>query len=53
MNTAVTAGACLVAVAPACLMAALLIGSWVAVVAVAVIIVILAILAIWAMIVAP
>jgi hypothetical protein len=53
MNTAVTAGACLVAVAPAGLMAALLIGSWVAVVAVAVIIVIAAILAIGAMIVAP
>src|SRR5580704_15504937 len=53
MNAAVTAGACLVAVAPAGLMAALLIGSWVAVVAVAVIIVIAAILAIGAMIVAP
>jgi hypothetical protein len=53
MNTAVTAGACVVGVAPAGLMAALLIGSWVAVVAVAVIIVIGVILAIGAMIVAP
>jgi hypothetical protein len=53
MNTAVTAGACVVGVAPAGLMAALLIGSWVAVVAVAVIIVIGGIMAIGAMIVAP
>ena len=53
MNTAVTGGACLVAVAPAALMSAMLIGNPVAVVAVVAFIVIAAILAIGAMLVAP
>jgi Domain of unknown function (DUF1707) len=53
MNTAITAGACMVVAAHVGLGAALLIGSPVAVVSVVVFIVIGAILAIWAMIVAP
>jgi Domain of unknown function (DUF1707) len=53
MNTAVTAGACVMAVANGGMMAALLFGSAVAVVLVAVFTVVGAILAIGAMIVAP
>jgi len=53
MNTAVTAGACVMAAANVGMMAALFIGSWVAVVLVAAFTVIGVILAIGAMIVAP
>lgn len=53
MNTAVTAGACVMVAANVGMMAALFIGSWVAVVLVAAFTVIGVILAIGAMIVAP
>jgi len=53
MNTAITGGACMIAAANAGMMAALIIGSSVAVVLVAVFTIIGAILAIGAMIVAP
>jgi hypothetical protein len=53
MNTAITGGACVTAVANVAMFAALLMGSAVAVVLVAVFIVIGAILAITAMIMAP
>jgi len=53
MNTAVTGGACVAAMMPVAMLAALLSGSGVAVVVVVVLIVVGAILAIRAMIVAP
>ena len=53
MNTAVTGGACVMAAANVGMIAALLTGSWVAVILVAAFTVIGAILAIRAMIVAP
>ena len=53
MNTAITGGACVIAVANVGMIAALLTGSWVAVLLVAAFTVIGAILAIRAMIVAP